>query len=322
MHRFHIGAVTDVFSPDVAVAAPAMRELGMTGAELRTLNGRHILEADDAEWKRALDTLRENHLEVVAIATPLLKCALKDWPAQSSLAERAFGIAMSAGARIVRVFSGLRAADPAKDFERVVDLLQDLADKAGRHGLTIAVENDRACNIATAQEMGAVLAAIDHSNLQVVWDPAAAYISGETPFPTGYQMLDAKRIALVHAKDCTLDGHIPVWEPIGKGDIDWEGQIEALAEDGYEGFINLETYWPGVQDCARNLRLLTHPQTAKPTDAKPPVAKPTDAKPTDAKPTDAKPTDAKPTDAKPTDAKPTDAKPSAVTEPRPKGALK
>jgi L-ribulose-5-phosphate 3-epimerase len=256
MQRFHIGAVTDVFSPDVAVAAPAMRELNMTGAELRTLNGRHILEAEEAEWKRAIDSLRENHLEVVAIATPLLKCALKDWPAQSGLAERAFGIAMSAGAKIVRVFSGLRAAEPEKDFERVVDLLQDLADKAGRHGLTIAVENDRACNIATAQEMAGVLAAIDHSNLQVVWDPAAAYISGETPFPTGYQMLDAKRIALVHAKDCTLDGHMPVWEPIGKGDIDWKGQIEALAEDGYKGFINLETYWQGIQDCARNLRKL------------------------------------------------------------------
>ena len=24
------------------------------------------------------------------------------------------------------------------------------------------------------------------------------------------------------------------------------GQIDALAEDGYNGFIHLETYWPGV----------------------------------------------------------------------------
>ena len=83
------------------------------------------------------------------------------------------------------MFSGLRVAEPEKDFERVVDLLQDLADKAGPHGLIIGLENDRACNIATAQEMAGVLAAIDHSNLQVVWDPAARYISGEKPFPIG-----------------------------------------------------------------------------------------------------------------------------------------
>jgi sugar phosphate isomerase/epimerase len=260
MQRFHIGAVTDVFSPDVAVAAPAMHELGMRGAELRTVNGHNILEADKAELDRALQSLRENHLDVIAIASPLLKCKLEDWPAQSALAERAFEIAALAGAKIVRVFSGLRVAEPEKAFERVVDLLQDLSDKAAQRKLIIALENDRACNIATAQEMAGVLAAIDHSNLRVVWDPAAAYISGEKPFPSGYQMLEAKRIALVHAKDCTLEGHKPVWEPLGEGDIDWQGQIDALAEDHYQGFINLETYWPGVEQCARNLKkLVTSP---------------------------------------------------------------
>ncbi len=245
MQRFHIGAVTDVFSPDVAVAAPAMRNLGMRGAELRTVNGRNILDADKEELERSLKALRANRLEVIAIASPLLKCALKDWPDQSRFAERAFDIATEAGAKIVRVFSGLRTPEPEKDFERVVDLLQDLADQAGRRGLIIAIENDRACNIATAQEMAGVLAAIDHSNLQVVWDPAAAYISGEKPFPSGYQMLDTTRIALVHAKDCTLEGHKPVWEPLGEGDIDWQGQIDALADDHYDGFIQSETYWPG-----------------------------------------------------------------------------
>jgi L-ribulose-5-phosphate 3-epimerase len=257
MPPFHIGAVTDVFSPDVAVAAPAMRALGMHGAELRTIDGRSILEAGKTELDRALRALHDNHLEVIAIASPLLKCALKDWPDQSRLADRAFDIAAQANAQIVRVFSGLRVPEPEKSFERVVDLLQDLADKAGRRGLIIALENDRACNIATAQEMAGVLAAIDHSNLRVVWDPAAAYISGEKPFPSGYRMLDTTRIALVHAKDCTLEGHKPVWEPLGDGDIDWQGQIDALAEDRYDGFIHLETYWPGVAQCAKNLRKMT-----------------------------------------------------------------
>lgn len=254
MQRFRIGAVTDLFSPDVAAAAPAMRELGMRGAELRTVNGQNVLGADRETIDSAVRALHENHLDVVAIASPLLKCALEEWPAQSRLAERAFEIAELAGAKIVRVFSGFRVAEPEKEFERLVDLLQELADKAGKHGLIVGLENDRACNIATAQEMGCVLAAIDHSNLQVVWDPAAAYISGEKPFPTGYRMLDTTRIALVHAKDCTLEGHKPVWEPLGNGDIDWQGQIDALADDHYEGYIHLETYWPGVKDCVRNLR--------------------------------------------------------------------
>jgi L-ribulose-5-phosphate 3-epimerase len=261
MQRFRLGAATDVFSPDVAAAAREMSRLGLQGAELRTINGRNILEAGQDEVEQALaalgeGALRENRLEVVAIASPLLKCGLDEWKTQSKHVDRVFDIANLAGARMVRVFSGLRVAEPAAAFERVVDILQDLADKAGHRGLIIGIENDRACNVSTAQEMAGVLAAIDHSNLQLVWDPASAYISGEKAFPSGYQMLDATRIALVHAKDCRLDGHKPVWEPLGEGDIDWQGHIDALAEDGYNGFINLETYWAGIQDCVRNLKRL------------------------------------------------------------------
>jgi sugar phosphate isomerase/epimerase len=226
----------------------------LQGAELRTINGRNILDVGKDDLDRAFTALRENNLEAIAIASPLLKCSLDEWKTQSQQAARAFDIAELAGAQIVRVFSGTRVAEPETVFERVVDILQDLADKAGQRGLIIGLENDRACNISTAQEVAGVLAAIDHSNLQVVWDPASAYISGEKPFPTGYQMLDIARIALVHAKDCTLEGHKPVWEPLGDGDIDWQGQIDALADDGYEGFIHLETYWPGIQDCVRNLK--------------------------------------------------------------------
>jgi sugar phosphate isomerase/epimerase len=253
MQRFPIGAVTDVFSPDIAAAAPVMRELGLRGAELRTIAGRNVLEATDEEIDAALAIVARNNLEVVSIASPLFKGKL-DEAQPPHLAERAFEVAERSGARMIRVFSFRRVAEPETVFERIVDLLQDLADKAGQRGLIIALENDHSCNISTAHEMACVLAAIDHSNLQAVWDPANAYISGEKPFPTGYQLLDVKRIAHVHAKDCTLEGHKPVWEPLGDGDIDWQGQVDALAEDGYRGFIHLETYGPDGRVSAANLK--------------------------------------------------------------------
>lgn len=259
MQRFRLGAVTDVFSPEVGAAVAEMRSLGLRGAELRKVGGRSILELGRDELDTAIAALRDSNMDVVAVATPLLKCNLEEWNEQSLQAERAFDVASLSGAQIVRVFSGTRAAEPENVFERVVDILQDLADKAARRNLIIAVENDRACNIATAQELAGLLAAIDHSNLQLVWDPASAYISGEKPFPSGYQMLDVSRIALVHAKDCTLEGHKPVWEPLGEGDIDWQGQIDALADDGYGGYIHLETYWTGIRDCVRNLKRMVEP---------------------------------------------------------------
>jgi sugar phosphate isomerase/epimerase len=277
-----IGAITDEFSPDIAVAADAMRELRMKGAELRVVNGKNVMDLSDAELDAALEVVHNAGLRVISIASPILKCTLPDAPPvderfqqdifaskhtfadQPRLAERAFEIAKRSGAKIVRVFSYWRVIDPPAVFERVVDALQDLADRAAGHGLIVGLENEHACNIATAQETARILAAIDHNNLRVVWDPANAYVSGEEPYPRGYDMLDSRRIAHVHAKDCSLEGPKAIWAPLGEGDIDWTGQIAALKEDGYAGYINLETHWPGPDGnklegsaiCGRNLKRL------------------------------------------------------------------
>jgi sugar phosphate isomerase/epimerase len=280
MSGIRIGAITDEFSPDIAVAVEAMRELGMKGAELRMVNGKNIMDLTDAELDAALAVVRGAGLEVAAIASPLLKCTLPDAPPiderfqqdvfaskhsfedQPRLAQRAFEIAKRSSARIVRVFSYWRVVDPPAVFERVVDALQELSDRAAEHKLIIGIENEHACNIATAHDTARILAAVDQENLQVVWDPANAWVSGEEPFPGGYQVLESKRIAHVHAKDCRLEGRKPIWCPLGEGDIDWKGQFAALKRDGYSGYIHLETHWPGPDGnklegskiCGRNLK--------------------------------------------------------------------
>ena len=79
----------------------------------------------------------------------------------------------------------------------------------------------------------------------MVWDPANAVVSGENAFPEGYGRLPVSRIQHVHAKDCTMDGHKPVWCALGEGVVGWRGQVDALARDGYQGWLSLETHWQG-----------------------------------------------------------------------------
>ncbi len=253
------GAITDEFSPDIAIAAEAMATIGMSTAELRMIGGKNIIDLTDAEVDSALNVLRASGLQVIAIASPLLKCTLPDAPAvderfqqdmfaskhtftdQPRLTERAFAIAKRTGARIIRVFSYWRVVEPDAVFDRVVSALHDLADKAAREDLIIGIENEHACNIATAAETARVLSAVDHPNLKVVWDPANAYVSGSK------DLTPPARIAHVHAKDCKLEGHTPHWCELGKGDLDWPGQIAALKSSGYDGRIHLETHWPGPE---------------------------------------------------------------------------
>lgn len=263
MSKFRIAAITDEFSPDIEIAARSMAEVGMTGAELRMIFGKNILDLTAEELDRAIGIVRGQGLEIISIASPVLKCVLPDSPDvdarfqkdmfaskhtfedQPRLAARAFEIANLTGARIVRVFSYWRTVRPQECFGRIVSALRDLADQAAAHGITIGLENEHACNIGTGEETARLLTALDHPNLKVVWDPANALVAGENPFPEGYAKVPPDRIVHVHAKDCFVQDHVAAWGPLGECAVDWNGQIAALVRDGYRGWISLETHWPG-----------------------------------------------------------------------------
>ncbi|MBM3725736.1 MAG: sugar phosphate isomerase/epimerase [Acidobacteria bacterium] len=261
--KLPIAAITDEYSPDLALAAPPMAATGMTGAELRVVFGKNIMDLSADDMARARDILTAHNLEVISIASPILKCVLPGGPDidtrfqhdifnskhtfddQPRLLDRAFDIAEYFGARIIRVFSYWRTVDPDKCFGAVLEALAGMAEKAAARGRIIGIENEHACNLATAAEVSRALAAVDHPALQLVWDPANAFVSGENPYPYGYSLLPKNRIAHVHLKDCHMEGPKAIWGPLGTRSVDWKGQVAALMADGYRGYLSLETHWPG-----------------------------------------------------------------------------
>jgi len=261
--RLPIAAITDEFSPDLETACAAMASVGMRGAELRVLWGKNIMDLSDEELARAKSILDAHGLQVVGIASPLLKCTLPDSPPldgrfehdvfasahtyadQPRLMRRAAEIAHLMGARLIRVFSFWRTLEPEKCFGRLIEILNEFAEQAAREDLILGLENEHACHVGTASEAARVLAAAGHPNLSLVWDPANAFVAGEEPFPEGFDQLPFGKVAHVHAKDCWMKGGKPQWVPLGTGAVDWKGQLIALVERGYGGWISLETHWPG-----------------------------------------------------------------------------
>jgi len=279
-----LAAISDEFSPDPAVAFPAMAGLGMRGAELRVINGRNIIDLsdDDVDGVRAL--AQANGIQILGIASPVLKCELPGGSKidpriqrdvfgaaytladQPRLIRRAIAIAERTGARMIRVFSYWRTESPILTLDAVAGALIDLADQAAQHGLLIALENEHACNIATGGESARLLAAVSHPALTLIWDPANALVAGEDAFPEGYAMLPHGRIGHVHVKDCRVEDGAPIWGPVGEMDVDWDGQLRALVRDGYTGAVSLETHWKGPNGdkfeasmiCGENLRQLVN----------------------------------------------------------------
>ena len=281
MHpKLPIAAITDEFSPRLAEALPPMREIGMSGAELRVIDGKNILDLNDDELKAVKDALDQAGLKVISIASPLLKCVLEGGPPldtrfqhdvfaskhtladQPRLTERAIEIARFFAAPIIRVFSYWRTTEPEHCLDAIAQALTGLAALARPENLIIGLENEHACNIGTAAETARLLNLVPDPAVGLVWDPANALVAGENPFPDGYHLLPRHRIVHVHAKDCSMRGGKPEWGPLGTRHVAWKEQIEKLLEDGYRGYLSLETHWPGPDNnkleasriCGWNLR--------------------------------------------------------------------
>src|SRR4051794_574276 len=114
-------AISDEFSPDPEIAFPAMAAVGMQGAELRVINGRNIIDLSDDELDRVRGLADAYGLEIIGLASPVLKCELPGGGAidarvqrdifgaaytledQPRLIRRAMDIAERTGAKLIRV---------------------------------------------------------------------------------------------------------------------------------------------------------------------------------------------------------------------------
>ncbi len=284
MADFPIAVITDEFTQAMEMMCRTAVDMGIPGLEVRTVWNKNVVDLSDSEIEQVGKLTRAAKLTVCSIASPVFKCTLPGggdidhrfeqdafhsahtYDDQPRILGRALDIAEALGADIVRVFSFWRTVEPSAVTERVVENLGPAVEKAASQRIRIGLENEHACNVATGAETDAVLSAIDHPNLGIVWDPANAYVSAENPFPEGYERLPEGRVLHVHAKDGVMPagGDRMQWGELGTGEVDWPGQLNRLAADGYGGMISLETHWGGPNGrkfegskiCARNLQRL------------------------------------------------------------------
>jgi sugar phosphate isomerase/epimerase len=265
MPTFEFSVLSDEISQDFGHACEvASRRFGMRWIELRTLWDKNIVQLDSSEVAEAARLVKEHQLQVSGIAGPLFKV---DWPGaplptkneqrdhfnarftfaqQDEVLERSIALAKTFSATRVRCFDFWRLNNQAPYREAMNEALQNAAEKAGRHGMTLLLENEHACNTATGAESAEVLASVQSKHFMLNWDPGNAAMAGETPFPDGYDLLPKNRISLCHCKDVAVNGSMRNWAQIGKGTIDWVGQFAALKRDEYRGVISLETHWRGA----------------------------------------------------------------------------
>jgi len=260
---FRVAVINDEISQDFGRACEvASREFGMQWIELRGMWNKNILNVDAKEVAEAQRILEKYRFRVTDIASPLFKVDWKGAPLskfsehgdfhadfsfdqQDEVLERGLEMAKAFQTDRVRCFDFWRLDDQKPYRAAINEKLLEAANKAGKKGMTLLLENDGGLNTATGSEAARVLDAVKSPYLMLNWDPGNAAASGEPPFPDGYNLLPKDRIGHCHCKDAVKKGKDYDWAPMGAGIVDWLGQFKALKRDGYRFAVSLETHWNG-----------------------------------------------------------------------------
>src|SRR5712664_4178023 len=263
---FRSAVINDEITQDFGRACEvSSKEFGMEWMELRGMWNKNLLKLDAKEIDEARRILEKYQLRVTDIASPLFKV---DWPGapqskfspkrdqfnadftfeqQDEVLERSIELAKTFNTDRVRFFDFWRLEDQAPYRAPMNEKLRDAAEKAAKKNVILVLENEPACNTATAAEAAKVLNAVPSPNLMLNWDPGNAAEHDEKPYPDGYNLLPKERIGHCHCKDAIrkADGKGYAWAAMGRGIIDWVGQFKALKRDGYHFAVSLETHWRG-----------------------------------------------------------------------------
>ena len=135
----------------------------------------------------------------------------------------------------LRVFSFLRAEHPEALYDRIANIIGEMAHKAQQEGVLLLIENEPACNVGNCRDLAAFLPKVPEKLLGFNWDPRNALSTHETPFPDGYRLLPKSRMrnAQIKGHDM-LDPDLP---------LDWAPIFAAMDADGFAGQIGLETHY-------------------------------------------------------------------------------
>jgi len=260
---FRVAVINDEISQDFDRACQVASGFGMKWIELRGMWNKNILDLDANQIAESLRLLKKYDLRVTDIASPLFKV---DWPGapkskfspkhdefnahfdsaeQDALIDKCVEMAKKFSTDRVRCFDFWRLDDPKPHRAEINETLRKAAERLGKQGLILVLENEMSCNTGTGKEAAEVLASIPTPSFMLNWDPGNAAALGEIPYPNGYDLLPKNRIGHCHCKDVVKNADKYEWAAMGKGTIDWTGQFRALKKSGYKHAVSLETHWHG-----------------------------------------------------------------------------
>jgi sugar phosphate isomerase/epimerase len=262
-----ISIVTDEISADPETAIELGLDWGIRDFELRGFYAERVPNLSDFQTQHLTEILAAYDARIIGISPGLFKipfpmgrraqdslvvldqpmfqrwkCARDEVKYHcQELLPASIEFARMLGVKFILSFSFHRGGAPAGPApDEVKEILLKAAEQVGAAGLQLLVEVEAGFWADTGQRTATLVEAIEQPALGVNWDPGNAFMAGDIPYPDGYAAV-RHLVRHVHFKDAAVDDQ-GNRRYVRHGQIDWGGQIQALADDGYAGFISIESH--------------------------------------------------------------------------------
>ncbi len=245
---FKLGVITDEISQDLDEALELASHFQLDGVEIRSVWGKNPFQLTLEEAKSIGRAVRARGMQICAVSSPFYKCSLRD---EAEISSQMEGLARCAQlcelweTSLIRGFSFWREGNLSDSLPEIVRRFEAPIELLQKKGLTMILESDPSVSACNAGELRTVLDALRSPHVKALWDPGNDIFapSPERPYPDGYERLRGQ-ILHVHVKDAFLNekGEAECCR-LGEGLADWRGQLRALAIDGYEGYLVMETHY-------------------------------------------------------------------------------
>lgn len=227
MQGCHIYAFADEAGAYIDEQIVAMRDNGVEGLEIRTVDGENVADITPDKAKEVRRKLDENGLITWSVGSPLGKIDIEkdDFAAHLEKCKRVLETAAILGAGNLRMFSFYlpKEKDPALFRNEVIDRLGQMTELAKGSGVRLCHENEKGIYGDNAARCADVLAAVPA--LAGIFDPANFIQCGQDTL-AAWELLK-ERIVYMHIKDALPDGNVV---PAGKG----AGNVPAIVRAFYD----------------------------------------------------------------------------------------
>lgn len=249
-----ISGFSDEISKEIVTQFEVLNKLNIRYFEPRGIDGKNISTLNDEEVLELKAKMEQYGIKVSSIGSPIGKIKLTDsFEEHFEVFKRVVKTAKMLDTKYIRMFSFYHEGGDewtAEERAEVIARLKKMIAYAEEQDVILLHENEKAIYGDTADRCIDLMKELYGPHFKAVFDPANFVQCGQD---TKYAYENLKNyIEYMHIKDALFeDGKVV---PAGCGDGNVEYVLNALMENGYDGFLSLEPHLGSFEGLA-NLEL-------------------------------------------------------------------